>query len=93
MVPFRVIHILEFQKLYITDLKVLLARAVARKAKPTFYMLIYIFVKQECHGDVLKCHFRPRTYIGPGDADQGSSCGDPRLQHGEPPVLRPSHVL
>lgn len=57
MVPFRAIHILEFQKLYITDLKVLLARAVARKAKPTFYMLIYIFVKQECHGDVLKCRF------------------------------------
>lgn len=32
MVSFRVIHILDFQKLYITDLfEVLLAKAVARK--------------------------------------------------------------
>ena len=57
MVPFKVTHILKFQKLYITDLKVLLARTVARKDKPTFYMLIYISVKRECHEDVLKCHF------------------------------------
>lgn len=36
MVPFKVIHILDFQKLYITDLfELLLAKAVAGKEQAT----------------------------------------------------------
>lgn len=48
MVPFKAIHILDFQKLYITDLfEVLLAKAVAGKEEASLiYVNLHFYLTQ-----------------------------------------------